>query len=98
MVKSYSREGKHRDIKNVGNMHGKHMEFENLKKEIQYQADSCRKNYCVTLMKWCLKFKILQFYCRNSQGKLRLHKENTGKTKGILFSMMGGNHGHSYVF
>ena len=35
---------------------------------------------------------MLFFYFGNSQGTLKLHRENTGKTQGILFSKMSGNH------
>ena len=35
-----------------------------------------------------LKFKVVYFYYR----KLKLHRENTGKTQEVLFLRMSGNH------
>ena len=37
-----------------------------------------------------MTFEVL-FYCGNSDWKLKLHRENTGKTQGILFSKMCWN-------
>ena len=37
-------------------------------------------------------FKMLYFYFRNTQGKLKLDREITRKTQGILLSEMSGNH------
>ena len=42
-----------------------------------------------------MKFKMVSFYYGNAQGKLK-HRENTGKTQGISFSMMSVN--HEFVF
>ena len=75
---------------------GKKAEFENWKRKIQYQENDCRKNYCMTSMKWRLKFTMLWFCYGNSQGKLKLHCENTGKTQGI-FSKLSGNHVYIHV-
>ena len=61
-------------------------------REIQYQENNRRKNCCVTSMKWRMKFKMVSFCYGNIQGKLKLHRETTGKTQGILFSMVSGNH------
>ena len=52
------------DRENTGNLkmlektQGKHREFENIKREIQYQENNCRKKYCMTLIQWHLKFKL----------------------------------------
>ena len=87
MVKSFSRQGKHREFLNFGKTQG----IWNLTREIQYQDNNSRKDCCVISMKWHLTFKMVKFYHRNTQGKLKLCRENTGKTQGILFSMMSGN-------
>ena len=34
----------------------------------------------------------MSFHYGNTQGKLKFHREITGKTQGILFPMMRGNH------
>ena len=79
MVKSSSRQGKH-------------TEFENIFTESLNQESMHRKNCYVTSMVLYLMFKMLSFYYENTQGKLKLHREITGKTQGILPSEMSGNH------
>ena len=91
MVKSNSRQGKHREFQNFGITQGKHREFENLMRESQDQDNNSEKNYCVMSMVLFLKLKLLSLY-GNTQGKLKLHSENTGKMQGTLLTEMSGNH------
>ena len=49
------------DRENTGNLNILEKHGENLKREIQ--ENNCKKNYCVTSMKWRLKFTMLLFYC-----------------------------------
>ena len=62
MVKSNSRQGKHREFENFGKTQGKHREFENFLIESRNQESMPRKNCCVTLMVLFLMFQILSFY------------------------------------
>ena len=70
------------DRENTGNLkilkkQGKHREFENVEIESSNQ-ESVQKNNCVTSMVVFFMFKMLSFYCENTQRKLELHRENTG--------------------
>ena len=43
-----------------------------------------------------LKLQILSFNYENTQGKIKFHRENTGKMQGILLSVSSGNHELAY--
>ena len=80
-----SRQGKPREFLNFGKTHGKNREFENFNIESRNKESMYRKNYCVTSMILFLRFKILSFYYKYTQGRLKLHTEITGKTREFCF-------------
>ena len=91
MLKSNSRQGKHWAFENFGKIQEKHREFENFLIKSLNQESLLRKNCCVMSMVLFFTFKM-SYYCENMQGKVKLHREITGKTRGILFYEMSENH------
>ena len=92
MVKSNSRQGKHREFKNfgkhrenIGKTQGKHREFENFHIECTHKESMRRKNYCVASMVLLLLFKMLLFYYENSQAKINYTGKSQGKYREFCF-------------
>ena len=52
---------------------------------------NAHKNFCVMSMVLFLMFQMLSLHCEKTQGKMKLHREITGKIYGILLSKMSGN-------
>ena len=50
----------------------------NFKIESWNQESRCKKNSCVMSMVLFLRFKMLSFWYKNTQDKLKLHRENIG--------------------
>ena len=90
MMKSNSRWGKHREFQNFWKTQGKHRESENLIRS-QDQDNNSKQNYYLMSMVLFLKLNLLSLYYGNTPGKLKLHREKTGKIQGILLSKMRGN-------
>ena len=78
MVKSNSRQGKHREFENYGKTQGIHREFENCL-EVEIKKVCAEKNCCVTLMFTFLLMFKMSFYYENTEGKAQgNHRKNAG--------------------
>ena len=71
MVKSNSRQGKHREFKNIYKNTGKTKGIYKIYIDKKLKSRKCaQENCCVTLMIIFFMFKLLFFYYKNTQGKL----------------------------
>ena len=73
------------DREYTGNLNIQRDQFKNQENRSRKMAAQCREFYV-----WI--FQCCNFFFKNTQGKLKSHRENTGKMQGILLSDLSGNH------